>query len=173
MPTPRKIAVVEDLTAKMRSAAVVYFTDYRGLSAPKATELRAMLREQNIEFLVAKKTLTLLAAQKAGIGEISDFVQGQTALAFSYDDPTTPARILREFSKYNQDIPAITGLILEGQPLSAAHALELADLPARDVLLGRFVSALQQPTSRLVLTLKGAMAELERTLSSLREQKTS
>lgn len=173
MPAPRKIAAVEELSARMRSAAAIYFTDYQGLSAPKATELRARLREKNIEYTVVKKTLSRLAAREAGIGEISDFMHGQTALAFGYDDPAEPARVLHEFSKDNQDIPAVTGLILDGQPLPAAKAGELANLPTKTVLMGQLVSALQQPMSRLVSTLSDVMTKLVWTLTGLKEQKTS
>jgi len=173
MPAPHKIAVVEDLSARMRSAAAIYFADYQGLSAPKATELRARLRAENIEFTVVKKTLSILAAREAGVGEIRDFLQGQTALAFAYDDPAAPARVLRAFSRDNQDVPMITGLILEGQPLPATQARELANLPPKEVLMGQLVSAMQQPISRLASTLAGVMTKLVQVLSNLKEQKTS
>ena len=164
--------MVEDLTARMRSAVAIYFADYRGLSASKATELRAMLRKENIQFTVVKKTLSILAAREAGIGEIRDYLQGQTALAFAHDDPGAPARVLRDFGKDNQDIPVITGLILDGQLVSAAQARELASLPSKEVLMGQLVSAMQQPMSRLASTLTGVMMKLVQTLSSLKGQKT-
>ncbi|MFB0516969.1 MAG: 50S ribosomal protein L10 [Candidatus Neomarinimicrobiota bacterium] len=173
MPTPRKIAIIEGLSARMRSAAAIYFTDFRGLSAPEATELRARLRQHNIEYIVVKKTLSRLAAQEAGIGEITNFMPGQTALAFSYDDPAAPARILREFSTHNRDIPTITGMILDGQLLPATTAEELADLPAKEVLIGQLVAVLQQPISRLVSTLNGVIIQLVWTLSSLKERKSA
>ena len=164
--------MVEDLKARMRSAAAIYFADYRGLSASKATELRAILRKENIQFTVVKKTLSILAAREAGIGEIRDYLQGQTVLAFAHDDPGAPARVLRAFGKDNQDIPVITGLILDGQLVSAAQARELASLPSKEVLMGQLVSAMQQPMSRLASTLTGVMKKLMQTLSSLKEQKT-
>lgn len=172
MPAPHKIAVVEELSARMRSAAAIYFADYQGLSAPKATELRARLRAENIEFTVVKKTLSILAAREAGVGEIRDFLQGQTALAFAHDDPGAPARVLRDFGKDNQDIPVITGLILDGQLVPAAQARELASLPSKEVLMGQLLSAMQQPMSRLASTLTGVMMKMVQTLSSLKEQKT-
>ena len=171
MPAPSKIAIVEDLSAKMRSAAAIYFANYQGLSAPKATELRARLREENIELTVVKKTLSLLAAREADVGDISDFLQGQTALAFAYGDPAAPARVLRAFSKDNEDIPMITGLVLGGQPLPAAQARELASLPPKEVLMGQLVSAMEQPMSRLVSMLASVMVKLVQVLSDLQKQK--
>ena len=169
MTTPAKLAIVEELTAKMRNAVAVYFTDFTGLSAPKATELRAKLREANIEFTVAKKTLSRRAAKEAGFGEIDAFMQGLMALALTYDDPTSPARILREFSKSNQDVPVITGLILDGQLFPADRAGELAHLPSKDVLLGQLVGILQQPLARLASTLARPVAKLAQILSGIKE----
>ena len=172
MPASYKIAIVEDLSEKISSAKAVYFTDYQGLSAPQATELRARLRAENIELTVAKKTLSILAAQKAGIDGIDEYLKGQTALAFTFDDPATPARILKAFSKDNENVPTITGLIFEGQLLPAEQAGVLAALPPKEILLGQLMSTLQQPMLRLTSTLVGAITHLMQVLTSIKEQKT-
>ncbi len=172
MPAPYKITIVENLSEKMSSAKAIYFADYQGLSAPQATELRARLRAENIELTVAKKTLSILAAQKAGIDGIDEYLVGQTALAFTFDDPATPARLIKAFSKENENIPKITGLIFEGQLLPAEQASVLATLPPKEILLGQLVSALQQPMSRLASTLVGAMTHLIQVLASIKEEKT-
>ncbi len=173
MPQPHKIAVVEKTAARLRAAAAIYFTDYKGLSAPKATELRAKLRASDIDYVVLKKTLLRIAAQDAGIGEIDEFMPGQTAMALTGGEPSEPARILREFSKQNDDVPKITGIVLEGQHLSASRAQALATLPSKEVLLGRLLSAIQQPMTRLAGTISAPMTKLGQLLSTLKDQKTS
>jgi len=172
MPAPYKITIVENLSDKISSAKAVYFADYQGLSAPQATELRARLRAENVELKVAKKTLSILAAQKAGIEGIDEYLKGQTALAFTFDDPATPARIFKAFSKDNENVPTITGLIFEGQLLPAEQASVLAALPPKEILLSQLMSALQQPMSRLASTLVSVMSRLVQVLSSIKEQKT-
>ena len=173
MPTERKVAIVEDIATRMRDAAAVYFADYQGLSAPAATELRARLRENDIQFVVVKKTLSRLAAREAGVGDIDGFLEGQTALAFTQGDPALPARILKEFGRSNREVPSITVLILAGQTLPATDALKLAGLPPKEILLGQLVGAIQQPMARLVATLNGSMGKLVLTLASLKDNKTS
>lgn len=173
MPPPHKIAIVEKTAAQLRGAAVIYFTDYKGLSAPKASELRAELQASSINYVVVKKTLLRIAAQDAGIGEIDEFMIGQTALAFTDGDPSVPARILREFSKNNDDVPKITGIVLDGQRLPATRAQTLASLPSKEVLLGILLSAIQQPMTRLAGTLSAPMTQLGQLLSALKDQKTS
>ncbi|MCH7497241.1 MAG: 50S ribosomal protein L10 [Candidatus Marinimicrobia bacterium] len=173
MPTPRKEAIVEDIARRMRTAAAVYFADYTGLSAPQATELRARLREVNVEYTVVKKTLSRLAAQGAGLGDIDAFLQGQTVLAFSYDDPVSLARIFRDFGQENDSRPVVTGIIMDGQQMPASAIGELAALPPKEILIAQLLSALQYPVAQLAATLSGAMSKLVMTLTSLKEQKTS
>ena len=135
--------------------------------------MRAKLREGSVEFEVIKKSLSRLAAAEAGIDEIESLMRGQMALAFTYADPAAPGKILGEFSKQNRDIPAITGLVLEGQALPASYAKELASLPSREVLIAQVVSILQQPMTHFVSALNGVMTKLVHALNGLSEQKTS
>lgn len=173
MPDAHKAEIVTTTAARMRDAAAIYFTDFRGLSAPQATELRARLRESDVDYLVVKKTLSRLAAKEAGLADIDDFLVGQVALAFTAGEPAAPARILREFSRKNDDVPAITGIILDGELLGPERAKELASMPSKEVLLGRLTSTLGQPMTRLAATLNSPLAQLTQLFNSLKDQKTS
>jgi len=173
MPDPQKAEIIADTAARMRNAGAIYFTDFRGLSAPKASDLRAKLREGNIEYIVVKKTLSRLAANEAGLESIDDFLVGQIAIAFTSDEPTGPARIIREFSRDNKDVPAITGIVLDGALLSADRASDLATMPSKEILISQFAAVINQPMTRLAATLGGAMSKLAQLLTSLKDQKTS
>lgn len=173
MPDAHKAEIVASTAARMQEAAAIYFTDFRGLSAPQATELRAKLREGNVDYIVVKKTLSRLAAKEAGLADIDDFLVGQVALAFTGGEPAAPARILREFSRENDNVPAITGIILDGELLGPERAKELAGLPSKEVLLGRLAATLGQPMTRLAATLNSPLAQLAQLLGSLKDQKTS
>ena len=173
MPIAIKAEIVADTAARMRAAAAIYFTNFQGLSATRATELRAKLREGKIDYIVVKKTLSRLAASEAGLDEIDDFLVGQIALAFTSGEPSIPARIIRDFSKGNNDVPAITGIILDGTLLPAERATELAAMPAKEILIGQLAATLNQPMTRFAATLSGPMTKLALLLDSLKEQKTS
>ena len=173
MPDAHKIAVVEETAARMKAANAIYFAEFKGLSAPDATELRAQLRSNGIDLVVVKKTLIRLAAAEAGLAGIEEFLTGQMAIAFTQGEPSAPAKVLSDFSKAHESVPAITGVILDGEALPGSVAAELASLPAKDVLLGQFASTLIHPMTRLAGTLNGAMSKLAQALSSLKDKKTS
>ena len=173
MPNAHKLAVVEQTAARMKAADAIYFAEFKGLSAPDATTLRAALRSSNVDLFVAKKTLIRLAAKEAGLADIGEFLTGQMAMAFAQGEPSIPAKILSEFSKTHEGVPSITGIILNGEALPGSAAAQLASLPSKDVLLGQFAATLIQPITRLAGTLNGAMLKLAQTLNSLQDKKTS
>jgi large subunit ribosomal protein L10 len=92
MRKEQKTQVIDEIAAQLGEAEAVYAVDYRGLSVPQAAELRANLRQHDAYFRVVKNTLTLLAADKAGVVEIKELVEdGPTALTFVRGDAALAA----------------------------------------------------------------------------------
>ena len=81
MATPEKAATVKALADAFRNASAVYVTEYRGLSVPQMKQLRNGLRG-DATFVVAKNTLTALAAKAAGVEGLYSLFVGPTAIAF-------------------------------------------------------------------------------------------
>src|SRR5947207_2026126 len=99
MPTSRKSAEIDELEQKLRDSSGAIVADYRGLSVAELGALRSQLRPSGVEFRVAKNTLTLIAAKRAGIEGIDQFLTGPTAIAFAGDDIAAAARVLSEFAR--------------------------------------------------------------------------
>ena len=173
MPNPQKIEIIDNLTQKFQASTGIYFTRYTGMNVGQATELRKQLRENAVSYLISKNTLTKIAATNAGFKDkLNDIIQGQIGIAYSSEDPTAPARVIRNFEKDNKDVLEVVGLVFEGEIFSAEKYKELASLPTRDVLLAKFVSSINQPMSKLAATLSGAMSKLTRVLTNLKENKS-
>jgi large subunit ribosomal protein L10 len=173
MPNQKNISIVEQVTDKFRKANGVYFTNYKGLNVELMNDLRRELFNAQIEYQVVKKTLAKIAASDAGVKKpIDTLINGQLAVAFTYDDPTLPARVLADFIKKNKlDTLQITGCIFENQLYSADQVSTIADLPSREVLLAQVLGALNYPMGNLLAVLNGALAELSGVLKSLSEKK--
>src|SRR5512134_2209127 len=100
MRKEQKTQVVEEIAAQLGEAEAIYAVDYRGLSVPQAAELRASLREHDASFRIVKNTLTLRAADQAGVEEIKELVaEGPTALTFVRGDAALAAKALDAFSR--------------------------------------------------------------------------
>ena len=170
MPNTKNINQVEQLTDKLAKAKAVYFTEYHGLNVEDITDLRREFSKNGIEFKVAKNTLIKLAANNNKLTGVNSFLTGSTAIALSYDDPTGPARILKQFKK-EHELPEVKGIIFDGEILEGKEFERIADLPTKEQSLSMLVSALSSPMTQLALTLKSSMTDLGNALSNLKDQK--
>ena len=171
MPTKEeKQKVLAELKEKFQTSKVVVLANYRGLDVGAITALRRRLRESGSELKVAKNTLTGIAAREAGLQGLDTYLEGPTAIAFGFADPVAPARILTEFMREFKQLE-IKGGILEGKVIKDKEVRQLADLPAREVLLGKVLSGMQAPLYGLVSVLQGSLRNLVYILEAVRRQK--
>jgi large subunit ribosomal protein L10 len=165
-----KEATVSQVLQKMTKSQSVILADYRGLNVQEVTELRKKLREAGVEYRVIKNTLTSRAAKEANIEGLDQYLSGPTALAFGYNDPVTPAKILANFAKDHKKLE-LKGGILEGKIISLSAVKSLAELPSREALLGQIAGLLQSPMRGLVTVLSGPLRNLAYATEAVRKQK--
>ena len=67
MPNEHKINIVKDTSEKIKNSSGIYFTNYSGIDVPTITKLRKSFRENDVDFMVTKNTLTKLAAKDSPI----------------------------------------------------------------------------------------------------------
>ncbi|MBU1149204.1 50S ribosomal protein L10, partial [Patescibacteria group bacterium] len=60
----QKTKLIEELKTNFNQAKGVAFVDYKGLSVKDVEELRKELRDNQITYVVAKKTLTNIALKE-------------------------------------------------------------------------------------------------------------
>jgi large subunit ribosomal protein L10 len=171
MKKEQKAQVIEELAAQLGDAEAIYAVDYRGISVPQAAELRASLREHDASFRIVKNTLTLRAADQAGVEAIKDLVaDGPTALTFVRGDAALAAKALDAFSR-RADVLVLKGGLLEGRVLAPDDVRSLARLPGRDVLTAQFAGIVASPLTGLVRGLGSLVSGLAIALAQVRDQK--
>lgn len=165
-----KEQIVNEITEKLQNSVTAVITDYRGLNVAQATQLRNELRELNVEYKVLKNSLTKIAADKLGLQDLNQFLEGPTAIAFSKDDPVAPAKVLAKFAKDNKALE-IKGGILEGKVVTINEIKALADLPSREELLAQVLRAIQSPLTGMANVLQGPLRNLVYVLEAIRKEK--
>ena len=170
MANENKIKIVEAAEERFKSSPGIYITNYTGMSVGQATELRKQFREKNVRFTVTKNTLNKIAAKNAGIDGLENVLLGQIAVAFSDEDPTSPAKVIKDFKKDN-DCLDVVGVYFDGQMFDPEKYKELADLPSKEELLGKFVGGLSYPMNTLASTLNSLMPKLLTALNEISNQK--
>lgn len=166
----QKEKLVSDLHRKFEEKKILILVDYKGLNVPKITELRAKLREADVEFVVVKNTLLARAAKDTDVELIRDHLAGPNAIAMSYADPVVPAKVLNEFAKENAKLEIKVG-VLSGKALNFNDIKALSDLPSRDVLLATLLSAMNAVPTSLVRSLNNVPERLVYVLQAIKDQK--
>lgn len=97
------------------------------------------------------------AAKEAGFEELVENLVGPNAIAFSYDDPVAPARIIDNFMKDHKKLELKFGVV-EGAFYNEAQMQALAKVPSREVLIAKLLGSLKAPVSNFAYLIK-ALAE--------------
>lgn len=170
MNREEKATVVGELKDKFSKATFAVLTDYRGLTVMELQGLRHDLRRNDAEFKVAKNTLMSMAIAGTDFEGLQGHLQGTSAIAVSYGDPVTPAKIL---AKFGADYPAfeIRTAILDGKKLSQADVVALSKLPGREELLARLLSVMNAVPTGLVRVLSEVPRSFLYGLQAIKEQK--
>ena len=149
-PRPEKVAVVQEVKARLTESDAVLLTEYRGLDVAAISELRRALRAAGGDYKIYKNSLVGFAVRDLDL-DLEDLLVGPTALAFVTSQPdgtpgdaVTVAKALRDFARGNPNLVVKGGLMGETL-LSADDAKALADVAPREELLARFAGGLAAP----------------------------
>ncbi|MCK4454089.1 50S ribosomal protein L10 [Candidatus Parcubacteria bacterium] len=152
----QKQKILEELKEKIEKQKSMVFVDFSGLEVKAITELRKKMREKNCEFKVAKKTFIEIALKdsKEDTAKKVRELQGEIAIGFGYQDEIMPFKILGDFSKKQENLKLLAGLIGD-EFLEKDKAITVSELPTREEILSRIVGSIKAPISNLVYALQG------------------
>lgn len=159
---------VAELVEHFGKIEAAVLTNYHGLTVRQIQELRAKLREQGMDFQVAKNSLFTRAAKEAGI-KIQQ-LEGPTGVAFGYEDSVQAAKVVSKFAKENEALEIIGGIV-DKEVVDVAMIKKLAALPGREELLGRLIGSIGGPARNLAGALSAISRNLVYALNAVKEQK--
>ena len=170
----RKEENVQQLQEQLAELKLMVLTDYRGLSVPEISELRANLRAESISYNVTKNTLLRIAAKNTPAMAAIDpaTFTGPMALAISTTDDVAPARVVFQYAKQHDALEIVGGVTGDGTVLSAADVKALATLPTRQQLLGQVVGTIAAPLSGFVGVMGANVRGIVTVLDAIAKAKT-
>lgn len=164
----KKEQILKNVKDGLKKAKLVVFVNFHGLNVEAANELRKLLKNVGVGYLVAKKTIIKKAFEQFKFeGEMPN-LEGEIALAVSDGDAIVQAKELQQFAKKTKKISLIGG-IFENKYIGAETVVMLANIPSREVLLGKFVNIINSPLQGLVGTLQGNIRNLVSVLSQIKK----
>ena len=104
MKRSEKEQIVAEVSKYIGRASGMFFTDFNGLTVEQASELRREFRKSGVDYKVVKNTLVQKALEAAtGYDKVYDKLAGPTGVAFAYEDPVAPAKVIHKFSDIDFD----------------------------------------------------------------------
>ena len=171
MPNHKNLKNVEILTEKISKAKSIYFTDYLGLDVLEITKLRKEFFAKDIEFMVVKNSLLKIASDNNKIVMSEELFSGSTAIAISYDEPVSAAKVIKDFNK-DHDLPSVKGILFEGDYLPSEEFNKIANLPSKEESITKFAIMIKSPMQNLAMILKSPMSDFVNVLNSIKEHKS-
>ena len=148
-----KQPIVAEISAGIKDAQSVVLVDYRGLTVEQDTQLRKALREAGVSYKVYKNTMMNFAFKGTDFEGLAPYLNGPSAMAYSTEDATAPARVLAEFAKKANKLEIKAGVV-EGNVYDAKGMEAIASIPSREVLIGRLLGSMQSPITNFARVLK-------------------
>ncbi len=165
-----KKTIVEDLHEKFSRSKVIIVTDYKGLNVTEMNDLRGRLQAVDIEYKVVKNTLLIRAAEGTDAALVEGSYIGPTAVALSYDDPVSPAKVLTAFAKEHGALELKAGVLM-GRVLDLNAIDALSALPSREQLLSQLLSVIIGVPTAFVRALNDVPKRLLNVLQAVKENK--
>ncbi|MFH0820859.1 MAG: 50S ribosomal protein L10 [Candidatus Peregrinibacteria bacterium] len=168
----KKSTILSGLIDQFSRSKTVVFSGYRGLGMKGMSDLRKRLRSTKSDMKIAKKTLMKLAAKENKLGDIPDSIlEGPVAVIFSYEDELSGLQALFKFSKENENVKLLGGII-DGKLVDAETVKKYAKLPTRQELLAKFLGSAQSPVTGFVGILHNLVAGFVRALDAYKDKRS-
>jgi large subunit ribosomal protein L10 len=147
MNKEQKKNYIKEMTAQFENSEAVLVTHYQGLSVKQLDELRKKMREHGVKFKITKNRITKLALKNSKCKDLTNLFTGPTAVALS-EDAITSAKILTKFSKDNEKLKILGG-IMGNEVLDVAGVANVATLPTLDEARAKIVGILSTPAQKI------------------------
>ena len=162
---PEKASIVSDLSEKLSRSPFVLVTDYQRMNVNHFADLRNRLASSGAEVHVVKNSFLRRAMTDSGLPDVATQLIGQTAIVTGDKDVAPVAKVLKLFAAEFKVAGMKIGVV-EKSILSIQELETLAELPARDVLLGQLLGLLLSPATKLVRLLNEPGAALARVIKA-------
>ncbi len=173
MKREEKNQIVADVAKVAGRARGMFFTDFTGLTVEEATELRREFRKSGIDYRVVKNTLIQKALESVtGYDTIYPKLVGPTGVAFAFDDPVAPAKIIRKFSEKHNKL-SLKVCVLERQVYDGSKLDELARLPGRKEMMAGILGSIQAPLAGVPSVIQAVVRDLVSVIGEIEKKKAA
>lgn len=173
MKRSEKEQIIAEVKEKVARAKAMYFTDFTGITVLEITELRREFRKSNIDYEVVKNTLARKALESVtGFDSVAGQLTLPTAIAFGYDDPIAPAKIIKKYREKNNKL-RLKICIIEHQVFDGSQLDQVAKLPTRGETIAAILGSIQAPMTGVVGAINAVVRDLVYVIDAIEKKKAA
>lgn len=164
-----KALVIEKIKDTLSKYNGFYLVETTGLNAEKTSELRRACFGKDIKLMVVKNTLLhkALESMEGDFTELYGTLKGSTSLMCT-NVGNAPAKLLKDFVKKGDTLPALKGAYVEETCYVGADQLEaLASIKSKNELIADVVALLQSPAKNVISALQSGATTIHGVLETL------
>lgn len=167
-----EVALIRDRFSKATTAVLL---DFKGVNVEQLTTLRAEFRKAGVEYRVVKNTLVKIALKGTAFDtpEVNEQLKGQTGIAWSFEDPSAAAKVIKNFraandanGKLSVKCGVVDAKVMPGPQVESV----LATMPGKNELRAQLLATLQAPAQNLVRLLQAPGQNLAYLLDAYRRK---
>lgn len=173
MKRSEKEQIVAEVAEVVGRARGMFFTDFGGLTVEQANELRREFRKSGIDYRVVKNTLIRKALENAsGYDRVFDRLAGPTGVAFAYEDPVAPARIIQKFKEKHNKL-SLKVCVVEREVFDGAQLDQLARMPSRKEMMASILGAIQAPLAGVPSVINAVLRDMVSVIGEIEKKKAA
>jgi large subunit ribosomal protein L10 len=164
---------IGEIKTRFDKMTAAVFLDYKGMTVENDTKLRAEFRKAGVEYKVCKNTLVKHAIKDhAWAKQLDATLVGMTGIAWSYEDPSAAAKVVKAFKKdaagdkLTVKAGVVDGTVIDGKAVEN----QLATMPGKDELRSMLLATLQAPLQQFVALLQAPTQNLVYVLAAKERQ---
>lgn len=165
----QKTELLEEYKEILKNKGGYLLVNSDKIDTKTTTGLKIKLKGVGANFAVVKNSLFKVALQETEQPVQTQEFDGQTAVIFFDEDPTSPAKLVKDAQKETKLLDAKGG-VFEGEFLTAERVMQLADIPSREVLLSKLLGSMTAPLSGFMNAITGNVRGLTVVLKGISEK---
>ncbi len=178
MNKQEKAQIVTEIKEKLDKASSIYLTDFTGLTVEQTNEFRTELFNAKVDYRVFKNTLIKKALDSSGTdnkfstqaAKIVENLKGPTGVIFTYEDPVSPAKIIKKYFEKIEK-PKLKVALIENVVYESSKLNQLAALLTKPEIISSIIGSLHAPISGIVHSINAVIRDLASIVEEVAKKK--
>ena len=149
----KKETVVKKLKDIVTNAKTIVFVHFSNVSGEEYENIRTVCEQENVGYMVAKKTLIKKAFEGNTVAGEMPALEGEIAVVYG-EDITAPARVINEQGKKHEGKLQLVGGVFDNEFVSQQKIQEIADIPSTETLYAQFLTVIRAPVISFASVIK-------------------